>query len=117
MGPVRAVACGGNHSVVVGCAGELYTWGFGDLAQLANGRARDEAAPHKVREYAPVVEYAPSAVAEYAPSAVVEYAPSAVVEYAPSAVVEYAPSAVVEYAPSAVVEYAPSAVVGLDHTN
>jgi regulator of chromosome condensation len=50
--PARTVVCGGNHSLVVGRAGEVHTWGFGEMGQLGNGRERDEEGPHKVTQLA-----------------------------------------------------------------
>ena len=45
---VERVACGSNHCCAVTRDGDLYTWGFGEMGQLAHGEADDEAAPRVV---------------------------------------------------------------------
>lgn len=45
---VRAVACGGEHSLAATEAGELYTWGWGRYGNLGLGRAEDRLIPVKV---------------------------------------------------------------------
>ena len=52
---VRAVACGGEHSLAASEAGELYTWGWGRYGNLGLGRAEDRLNPVKVgsRQSAP----------------------------------------------------------------
>lgn len=45
---VRAVACGGEHSLAATETGELYTWGWGRYGNLGLGRADDRLVPVKV---------------------------------------------------------------------
>ena len=45
---VRAVACGGEHSLAATEAGELFTWGWGRYGNLGLGRAEDRLIPVKV---------------------------------------------------------------------
>lgn len=46
---VVRVSAGGAHSVAVTDQGAVYTWGYGEMAQLGNGRDdRDERSPFKV---------------------------------------------------------------------
>lgn len=45
---VRAVACGGEHSLATSEAGELYSWGWGRYGNLGLGRAEDQLIPVKV---------------------------------------------------------------------
>jgi len=37
--PVRSVACGSGHTVVLSCSGDVYTWGRGDDGRLGHGDA------------------------------------------------------------------------------
>lgn len=39
--PVKAIACGGKHSMAVSRKGEIFTWGSGSSAQLGLGRITD----------------------------------------------------------------------------
>ena len=49
---VRALACGGEHSLAASEAGELYTWGWGRYGNLGLGRAEDRLIPVKVGSWA-----------------------------------------------------------------
>ena len=42
--PVRAVACGGHHSVVITVAGDVWTWGKGLRGQLGHSTVKVKAA-------------------------------------------------------------------------
>ena len=43
--PIRAISSGSNQNVAISRSGELYSWGFGEMGQLCNGRAADEKLP------------------------------------------------------------------------
>lgn len=43
--PVKAIACGGKHSLAVSRKGELFVWGDGSLGQLGLGRIMDVYVP------------------------------------------------------------------------
>ena len=43
--PIRAISSGSNQNVAISRSGELYSWGFGEMGQLCNGRAADEPTP------------------------------------------------------------------------
>ena len=43
--PIRTISSGSNQNVAVSRSGELYSWGFGEMGQLCNGRAADEPTP------------------------------------------------------------------------
>jgi len=45
---VRKVCCGSHQTAAVTADGRLYTWGFGEMYQLARGSKRDEAQPRQV---------------------------------------------------------------------
>jgi len=46
---VYKVACGGAHSLIITRSGSVYTWGYGDNAQLGHGGTpKDEYRPRKV---------------------------------------------------------------------
>ena len=45
---MASIACGSNHNCAVTRTGDLYSWGFGELAQLGHGECEDEAAPRRV---------------------------------------------------------------------
>ena len=49
---VRKVGCGSNQNVAVSRSGDLYCWGFGEMGQLANGKAADEPSPMLVESAA-----------------------------------------------------------------
>jgi regulator of chromosome condensation len=42
------ISCGDNHCLVLTRANEVYSWGYGDMLALGNGRERDEPLPHKI---------------------------------------------------------------------
>ena len=63
---VRAVACGGEHSLAATEAGELYTWGWGRYGNLGLGRAEDRLIPVKVGRRANAPPYPPLACAQCA---------------------------------------------------
>jgi len=46
--PIRAVATQANSNVAISTTGDLYTWGFGEMGQLCNGKAGDERTPYLV---------------------------------------------------------------------
>ena len=43
--PIRKVAVQSNSNVAVARTGDLYSWGFGEMGQLCNGKAGDERTP------------------------------------------------------------------------
>ena len=45
---VRAVACGGEHSLAATSSGEVYSWGWGRYGNLGLGPAEDKLLPSKV---------------------------------------------------------------------
>ena len=45
---VRAVACGGEHSLAATSLGEVYSWGWGRYGNLGLGPAEDNLLPSKV---------------------------------------------------------------------
>ena len=45
---VLSIATGEAHGMAVTAAGNLYTWGYGDLLQLGNGDEKDEKVPRMV---------------------------------------------------------------------
>jgi alpha-tubulin suppressor-like RCC1 family protein len=47
---VRKVATTANSNVALARSGDLYTWGFGEMGQLANGKGGDERVPSLVEE-------------------------------------------------------------------
>jgi regulator of chromosome condensation len=47
---VRKVATTANSNVALARSGDLYTWGFGEMGQLANGKGGDERVPALVEE-------------------------------------------------------------------
>ncbi len=42
---IRRLGCGSNQNVAVSRSGDLYSWGFGEMGQLCNGKASDEPTP------------------------------------------------------------------------
>lgn len=46
---IQQIACGNHHILAVDEKGLLYTWGFGDMEQLGNGKYEDETHPYHVR--------------------------------------------------------------------
>lgn len=42
------IASGGNHCLAVDVSGSLYSWGFGGMYQLGNGKEDDEYQPYKI---------------------------------------------------------------------
>ena len=42
---IRKLACGSNQNVAVSRSGDLYSWGFGEMGQLGNGKSADEPSP------------------------------------------------------------------------
>mmetsp|Transcript_16043 Transcript_16043/g.29333 ORF Transcript_16043/g.29333 Transcript_16043/m.29333 type:complete len:477 (+) Transcript_16043:128-1558(+) len=45
---ITSAACGSFHCLAVSDKGHLYSWGFGEMAQLGHGRSRDENKPRLV---------------------------------------------------------------------
>lgn len=45
---IYAISSGSNQNMAVSRAGDLYSWGFGEMGQLANGKAADEPMPKLV---------------------------------------------------------------------
>jgi len=46
--PIRKVTSGSNQNFAVAKSGDLYSWGFGEMGQLCNGREGDEVTPFLV---------------------------------------------------------------------
>lgn len=46
--PVAMIASGSNHCLAVDQRGQLYSWGFGGMYQLGNGKEEDELKPFKI---------------------------------------------------------------------
>ncbi len=46
---IQQIACGNHHVLAVDEKGLLYTWGFGDMEQLGNGKYEDETHPYHVK--------------------------------------------------------------------
>ena len=46
---IQQIASGNHHLLAVDEKGLLYTWGFGDMEQLGNGKYEDEPRPYLVR--------------------------------------------------------------------
>ena len=46
---IQQIACGNHHLLAVDEKGLLYSWGFGDMEQLGNGKYEDETRPYHVR--------------------------------------------------------------------
>lgn len=46
---IQQIASGNHHLLAVDEKGLLYTWGFGDMEQLGNGKYEDELRPYHVR--------------------------------------------------------------------
>ena len=42
---IRKLATQANHNVAISRSGDLYSWGFGEMGQLCNGKSADEACP------------------------------------------------------------------------
>ena len=42
------ISCGDNHCLAVTSSNDVYSWGYGDMLALGNGRERDEYVPHKI---------------------------------------------------------------------
>lgn len=49
---IQQIACGSHHYLAVDEKGLLYTWGFGDMEQLGNGKYEDETLMYHVRSQA-----------------------------------------------------------------
>jgi alpha-tubulin suppressor-like RCC1 family protein len=45
---VVKIACGDHHSLALTDSNELYTWGYGEMLQLGNGKEADETVPYHV---------------------------------------------------------------------
>ena len=45
---VVAIACGGNHNLVITDSNDVYTWGYGDMLALGHGFERDEPLPKRI---------------------------------------------------------------------
>ena len=46
---IQQIAAGNHHFLAVDEKGLLYTWGFGEMFQLGNGKGEDEVYPYHVR--------------------------------------------------------------------
>lgn len=46
---VQQIACGNHHCIAIDELGFAYTWGFGDMEQLGNGKYEDEATMYRVK--------------------------------------------------------------------
>ena len=47
--PIKYIACGGDHSVIVSHSGAVYTWGNNNKGQLGLGDTENRAFPTQVR--------------------------------------------------------------------
>ena len=45
---VVAIACGGNHNLVITDTNDVFTWGYGDMLALGHGFERDEPLPKRI---------------------------------------------------------------------
>lgn len=45
---IAQVTCGGNHNLVLTDSGDVYSWGYGDMAALGHGKEKDEYRPRKL---------------------------------------------------------------------
>lgn len=45
---VAAIACGGNHNLVLTDKSEIYSWGYGDMLALGHGLEQDELLPKRI---------------------------------------------------------------------
>lgn len=45
---VAAISCGGNHNFALTSAGDVYSWGYGDMLALGHGEEKDEFLPKKI---------------------------------------------------------------------
>merc|ERR1719502_1172430 len=45
---VKQIACGGNHNFAITDTNDVYSWGYGDLLALGNGKDQDEPVPKKL---------------------------------------------------------------------
>jgi alpha-tubulin suppressor-like RCC1 family protein len=43
-----AIACGGNHNLVITASNDVYTWGYGDMLALGHGLEADEPLPKRI---------------------------------------------------------------------
>lgn len=54
MGPetkkpfITSISCGSNHVIALSKDNEVYSWGYGDMMALGNGRDQDELKPTKL---------------------------------------------------------------------
>lgn len=46
---IQQIACGNHHCVAIDELGFVYTWGFGDMEQLGNGKYEDESRMYRVK--------------------------------------------------------------------
>ena len=49
---IQQIACGSHHYMAVDEKGLLYTWGYGDMEQLGNGKYEDESSMYHVKSKA-----------------------------------------------------------------
>ncbi len=49
--PMRKLASGSNQNFGIAKSGDLYSWGFGEMGQLCNGKEGDEATPFLVEPH------------------------------------------------------------------
>ena len=45
---VKQIACGGNHNFAITDTNDVYSWGYGDLLALGNGKDQDEPVPKTI---------------------------------------------------------------------
>lgn len=45
---VASIDCGGNHNLALTRAGDVYSWGYGDMLALGHGEDKDEFLPKKL---------------------------------------------------------------------
>ena len=45
---IKQISCGSNHNFAVTDTNDVYSWGYGDLVALGNGKDQDEPIPKKL---------------------------------------------------------------------
>ena len=46
---ISKIACGANHNLAVSTNGDVYSWGYGDMLALGNGKDSDVKLPQKIK--------------------------------------------------------------------
>jgi regulator of chromosome condensation len=55
---IRQIACGANHNMALDSNNGVYSWGYGDMLALGNGKEKDEDMPKKIKTEGEVVQIA-----------------------------------------------------------